>query len=118
MSYVDGYVVPVPNGNKEKYRKAAEKASTVFTEYGATHVVECWGDDVPEGKLTDFRRSVKAEAGENVVFSWVFWPSKSVRDKGMKKVMEDPRMKMSDDMPFDGRRMIYGGFQVLVDKGA
>ena len=77
-------------------------------------MVECWGDDVPDGKVTDFRRAVQAEDGETVVFSWIEWPSKAVRDAGMAKLMADPRMQ-SNDMPFDGKRMIYGGFATLFD---
>jgi uncharacterized protein YbaA (DUF1428 family) len=115
MPYVDGFVVPVPAGNKDAYREMAAKASVVFREYGALQVVECWGDDVPDGKVTDFRRAVQAEAGENVVFSWIVWPSKAARDEGSKKAMEDERFKAMGDMPFDGKRMIYGGFSVLFD---
>jgi uncharacterized protein YbaA (DUF1428 family) len=115
MSYVDGFVIPVRAGGKEAYRAIASKAAPIFKEHGATHVVECWGDDLPEGKVTDFKRAVKAEAGENVVFSWIVWPSKQTRDEGNKKVMEDPRMQMGDDMPFDMQRMFMGGFEVLVD---
>lgn len=117
MSYIDGFVVPVPAENKQAYRETAAKFATLFREYGATRIVECWGDDLPEGKVTDFRRSVKAEPGENVVFSWIVWPSKAVRDAGHKKMMEDPRMKMAGDMPFDGKRMIFGGFELLLDSG-
>ena len=115
MSYVDGFVVPVPAGNKEAYRAMAAKAAQVFMEHGATRFVECWRDDIPDGKVTDFRRAVKAEAGENVVFAWISWPSKAVRDAGMAKVMADPRNQMGGDMPFDGKRMIFGGFQTLLD---
>jgi len=115
MAYVDGYVVPVPTGNKEAYLKLARDASAIFQEHGATHVVECWGDDVPDGKLTDFRRAVAAEEGENVVFSWIVWPDKAARDAGMEKAMKDERMQPSGDMPFNGQRMIFGGFEVLVD---
>ena len=119
MSYVDGFVIPVQAGKKEDYRAIASKAAPIFKEHGATHVVECWGDDLPDGKVTDFKRAVNAKDGENVVFSWIVWPSKKVRDAGNKKVMEDPRMKMGDDMPFDMQRMFFGGFEVLVDtKGA
>lgn len=118
MSYVDGFVIPVRAGEKEAYREIASKAAPIFKELGATHVVECWGDDLPEGKVTDFKRAVKAEAGENVVFSWIVWPSKQTRDAGNKKVMEDPRMKMGGDMPFDMQRMFFGGFEILVDTGA
>ncbi|KAB0264839.1 DUF1428 domain-containing protein [Microvirga brassicacearum] len=115
MSYVDGFVIPVPAGKKEAYRAMAAKAAPIFKEFGATRIVECWGDDIPDGKVTDFKGAVKAEAGENVVFSWIVWPSKAVRDEGNKKVMEDPRLKMEDDMPFDGKRLIYGGFEILLD---
>jgi len=115
MSYIDGFVVPVPTGKKDDYRQMATQAAVVFRENGATQVVECWGDDVPEGKVTDFRRAVAAEAGENVVFSWIVWPSKAVRDAGMQKAMNDPRMQPSGDMPFDGKRMIFGGFEPLLD---
>jgi uncharacterized protein YbaA (DUF1428 family) len=119
MSYVDGYVVAVPAKNKDAYRDMAAKASKVFIEYGATRVVECWGDDVPDGKVTDFKGAVKATNDETVVFSWVEWPSKAARDEGSKKVMADPRMKpesMGD--VFDGKRMIYGGFAPLLDQSA
>jgi uncharacterized protein YbaA (DUF1428 family) len=117
MSYVDGFVIAVPGGNKEAFRAQAAKAAPVFLEYGATRVVECWGDDVPEGKLTDFRRAVKAEEGEVVVFSWIEWPSKQARDSGMAKVMADPRMSsQSMGDVFDGKRMIFGGFQPLLDE--
>ncbi|HEX2257888.1 MAG TPA: DUF1428 domain-containing protein [Afifellaceae bacterium] len=117
MSYVDGFVIPVPAGQKEAYREMAAKAAPIFREHGATRIVECWGDDVPDGEVTDFRRAVKAEAGETIVFSWIVWPSKAVRDEGNKKVMSDPRMQMGGDMPFDGKRLIYGGFEILLDTG-
>lgn len=117
MTYVDGFVIPVPQGNREAYRAMAEKAAPIFIEHGALRVVECWGDDVPDGKVTDFRRSVAAVDGETVVFSWIVYPSKDVRDEANKKVMEDDRMKMEDDMPFDPKRMIFGGFQTIVDAG-
>ncbi len=117
MSYVDGFVVPVPAGNKADYEKMARLGVEVFTEYGATQVVECWGDDVPDGKVTDFRRAVAAEEGETVVFSWIVWPSKAARDEGMAKAMKDERMQPSDGMPFDGKRMIFGGFEVLTSSG-
>ena len=117
MGYIDGFVIPVPKGKKEAYRETASKAAPIFMEHGATRVVECWGDDVPDGKITDFRRAVKAGAEENIVFSWIVWPSKAVRDAGMKKVMEDPRMQSGGDMPFDMQRMIVGGFEILLDTG-
>jgi uncharacterized protein YbaA (DUF1428 family) len=115
--YVDGYLVPVRDENKEAYRGMATKASAVFREHGATRVVEAWGDQVPDGKVTDFKGAVQAADGEKIVFSWVEWPDKATRDAGMAKVMEDERMKPDgDDMPFDGKRMIYGGFAPIVDK--
>ena len=115
MNYVDGFVVAVPTANRERYRQQAEVAAAVFKENGALAVVECWGDDVPEGKLTSFPMAVKREENETVVFSWITWPSRSVRDEGMKKSMADPRLNPeSNPMPFDGKRMIYGGFEVIV----
>ncbi len=116
MTYVDGFLVPVPTNNKDAYRAMAAKAAPVFRDHGALQMVECWGDDIPAGKTTDFRMAVKAEEGENVVFSWIIWPSKETRDAGMAKVMDDPRMKFDPkDMPFDGQRMIFGGFETLLD---
>ena len=115
MNYVDGFVLAVPNANKDTYRRVAEMGSVVFKENGALSVVECWGDDVPEGKLTSFPMAVQCKPDETVVFSWITWPSKAVRDEGMKKSMADPRLKEGmDPMPFDGKRMIFGGFQVIV----
>jgi uncharacterized protein YbaA (DUF1428 family) len=114
--YTDGFVLPVPEQNKDAYLAMAQKAATVFQEYGATRVVEAWGDDVQDGKVTDFRRSVQAKQGEKVVFSWIEWPSKEVRDEGWQKVMADERMKPDhDNMPFDGKRMFWGGFQPVLD---
>ena len=118
MSYIDGFLIPVPEGKKEDYRKLAEWAAPIFMEHGALQVVECWGDDIPAGKLTDFFMAVKAEPGETVVFSWIVWPSKAVRDEGNRKVMADPRMQPMPAMPFDGKRMIFGGFAPLLDSGA
>ncbi|HUO82777.1 MAG TPA: DUF1428 domain-containing protein [Gammaproteobacteria bacterium] len=116
MGYADGYLVPVPAGNKEAYRDLAGKAAAIFKEYGATRVVEAWGDDVPDGKVTDYKSAVKATADEKVVYSWVEWPSKGARDEGWKKVMADPRMQPDkENMPFDGKRMIYGGFTPILD---
>ena len=116
MSYVDGFVAAVPTANRDAYRKYAETAAAVFKEHGALRLVECWGDDVPDGKLTSFPLAVKRQDDETVVFSWITWPSRQVRDEGMKKVMSDPRFDPGvNPMPFDGRRLIYGGFEVLVD---
>jgi len=115
MAYIEGFVVPVPTANREIYRKLALEAAVVFKDHGALGLVECWGDDVPEGKLTSFPMAVQRKDDETVVFSWITWPSREARDKGMKAVMEDPRMKQPESMPFDGKRMIFGGFEVIVD---
>ena len=115
MNYVDGFVLAVPTANRDTYRRVAETAAVVFKENGALSVVECWGDDVPEGKLTSFPMAVQRKDDETVVFSWITWPSKAVREAGMKKSMEDPRLQAGmNPMPFDGKRMIFGGFQVIV----
>ena len=116
MSYVDGFVIPVPANGKQAYLDMATKAAPIFRQHGATRVVECWGDDVPDGKVTDFKGAVKAEEGETVVFSWVEWPSKEARDAGMAKVMADTSMQPGDVMPFDGKRLIYGGFAIMLDQ--
>ena len=116
MTYVDGFLVAVPTAKRETYRKHAEEAAAVFKEHGALKLVECWGDDVPEGKVTSFPLAVQRKEDETVVFSWILWPDRQTRDAGMKKVMEDPRMKpQMESMPFDGKRMIYGGFEMIVD---
>jgi uncharacterized protein YbaA (DUF1428 family) len=106
MKYVDGFVVAVPAANKEAYHRLAAAAAPLFKEFGATRIVECWGDDVPDGKLTDFRGAVKAQEGEVVVFSWIEYHE---------KMMHDPRMKALGEMPFDGKRMIFGGFAPILD---
>jgi uncharacterized protein YbaA (DUF1428 family) len=116
MSYVDGFLVAVPADRQEAYRTLAAKAAEIFVEYGALRVVECWGDDVPEGKTTDFRRAVKAEPNETVVFSWIEWPSRAARDAGNARMMADPRMHGMDHV-FDGKRMVYGGFATILDEG-
>jgi uncharacterized protein YbaA (DUF1428 family) len=116
MSYIDGFVAAVPTANRDAYKKHAERAAVIFKEYGALKVVECWGDDVPDGKLTSFPIAVRKKDDESVVFSWIVWPSRQVRDDGMKKVMADPRSEpTANPMPFDGKRLIYGGFQILVE---
>ncbi len=116
MNYVDGFVVAVTTADREKYTRYAQEAAAVFKENGALQVVECWGDDVPEGKLTSFPLAVQRKPGETVVFSWIAWPSKQVRDQGMKKAMDDPRFDPErNPMPFDGKRLIYGGFQMIVN---
>ncbi|ABS64065.1 protein of unknown function DUF1428 [Parvibaculum lavamentivorans DS-1] len=117
MGHIDGYVLAVPKANKEAYREMAAKAAPVFLDHGATRVVECWEDDVKDGKVTDFRRAVKATKDEAIVFSWVEWPSKEAREKGWPKLMEDERMKYDPaSTPFDGQRMIYGTFTPIVDE--
>jgi uncharacterized protein YbaA (DUF1428 family) len=116
MNYIDGFVAAVPNANREAYRKHATGAAAVFKEHGALQVVECWGDDVPDGKLTSFPMAVKRRDDETVVFSWVAWPSRQARDEAWKKLMADPRMQPDrNPMPFDGKRLIYGGFQTIVE---
>lgn len=126
MSYIDGFVAAVPTANKQKFIKHAELGDSVFIDLGATRVMECWGDDVPDGKVTDFRKAVQAAEDETVVFSWVEWPDKETRDAAMKTMtgwMEnpetaDPRMDPAKNpMPFDGKRLIYGGFAPLVEAG-
>lgn len=113
--YVDGFVVAVPTANKEAYRQYAADAAVIFKENGALSVVECWGDDVPEGKINSMHTAVLRKEGETVVFSWVIWPDKATRDAGLQKVFVDPRMQPGVNlMPFDGTRMIYGGFEVIV----
>lgn len=117
MTYVDGFIIPVPVDNKAAYLELAKRAAPIFKEYGALSVVECWGDDLPLGKLTDFRMAVAAQDGENVVFSWIIWPSKAVRDAGTAKAMADERMGAGDNpqIPFDGKRMVFGGFATLLE---
>jgi uncharacterized protein YbaA (DUF1428 family) len=116
--YVDGFVVPVREDKKDAYGALARKGAPIFREHGATRVVEAWADDVPDGKVTDFRRAVQAEEGEQVVFSFIEWPSKEARDAGWGKVMADERMKPEDGMPFDGKRMFWGGFRPILDVNA
>jgi uncharacterized protein YbaA (DUF1428 family) len=117
MNYVDGFLIPVPASKKKDFVAQAAKMAPIFKEFGAKRVVECWGDDVPDGKVTDFKGAVKAKDDEIVVFSWIEYPSKEVRDAANKRMMEDPRMKeMGDDMPFDGKRMIFGGFAPVLDE--
>lgn len=123
MGYIDGFVIPVLNENKDDYRNVAEAAAPIFMEHGASQVVENWGDDVKHGETTDFYGAVDAEKDENIVFSWISWPSKQARDEGNKAVMADERFKDgapagqpgSMPMPFDGKRMIMGGFVPILD---
>jgi uncharacterized protein YbaA (DUF1428 family) len=115
MPYIDGFVIAAPTADKEKFVDHARRLDALFLEHGATRVVECWGDDVPDGKLTDFRRAVQAKADETVVFSWIEWPDKKTRDAGMARTRTDPRMVSDPPMPFDGKRMIFGGFVPAVE---
>ncbi len=124
MSYIDGFVIAVPTENKQKFIDHAKLGDSVFMDLGATRIVECWGDDVPAGKLTDFRMAVKAKDDETVVFSWIEWPDKATRDVAYAKMQDwmenpdqaDPRMNPAKNpMPFDGKRMIFGGFAPLLD---
>ena len=114
--YIDGFVIACPKANRDKFIEHAKLGDSVFIDLGATRVVECWGDDVPDGKQTDFKRAVQCKDDETVVFSWIEWPDKETRDAGMKKMMEDPRMDpKTNPMPLDGARMIYGGFRPILD---
>ena len=120
MSYFDGFIIAVPTANKQKFIEHATRSDSIFTEFGALRVVECWADDVPEGKVTDFGKAVQANADETVVFSFIEWPDKKTRDAAMNKMMSDD---FSDDrmdpeknpMPFDGSRLIYGGFEPVIE---
>jgi uncharacterized protein YbaA (DUF1428 family) len=119
MAYVDGFVMAVPEANKQKFIDHAQAGDSVFLELGATRVLECWADDVPDGKVTDFRRAVQAGEDEVVVFSWIEWPDKVTRDAAMGRMSElmktDDRMNPEKNpMPFDGKRLIYGGFAPIV----
>lgn len=120
MTYIDGFVIAVPTANRQKFIDHANMADGLFLEMGATRVIECWGDDVPDGQHTDFRKAVQATDDENVVFSWIEWPDKATRDAGMARMMSadfsDPRMDPAKNpMPFDGKRMIFGGFAPVVE---
>lgn len=115
MNYVDGFVVAVPTANREAYQRHAQDMAGLFRKHGALSVTECWGDDVPPGKLTSFPLAVKCEANETVVFSWVCWPSRQSRDEGWKELMQEPQMQPTNSPNlFDGKRLIYGGFQAIV----
>lgn len=116
MTYVDGFVAAVPTANHEKYRQFAEEAAGMFKKHGALKVVECWGDDVPEGKVTSMPMAVKCQDDETVVFSWILWPSKEVRNEAMPKVIAEMDNAGPDNpIPFDGKRVIFGGFEMILD---
>ncbi len=116
MAYIDGFVIAVPKSNRQAFIDHAKSADSMFIELGALRIVECWADDVPDGTTTDFRKAVKTQDDEDVIFSWIEWPDKVTRDTAIAVMMDpentDPRMKM--DMPFDGKRMIFGGFTPVV----
>jgi uncharacterized protein YbaA (DUF1428 family) len=117
MSYIDGMVAAVPTAKRSEYLKHSKQMNAIFKDYGATRIVECWGDDVPDGKLTSFPMAVQKKDDETVVLSWIHWPSKDVRNVGMAKAMADPRMNPErNPMPFDGKRMIFGGFEVVLEQ--
>jgi uncharacterized protein YbaA (DUF1428 family) len=113
--YVDGFVVPVPEGKRDAYRELAAKMAKVFRQNGATRVIEAFGDDVSKGEVTDFYRAVKAEDGEGVVFSFIEWPDKTARDEAWKAIMSDESLKPEGEMPFAGQRMFWGGFEKVLD---
>src|SRR5438477_383334 len=116
MAYIDGFVAAVPAANKDAYRKHIAEVAPLFKEFGVTRMVENWGDEVPDGKVTDFKGAVKAEPGEAVMYGWVEWASKDARDKAWAKMMADPRMQPGHEKPpFDGQRMVYGGFAPILD---
>jgi uncharacterized protein YbaA (DUF1428 family) len=119
MTYFEGFLVPVPESRREEYRKHAADAAPLFHEFGVERHVEAWDSDVPEGKVTDFRKAVDAKPDEKVVFSWFEYPDKAARDAANQKMTNDPRMKdMGASMPFDGKRMIFGGFDAIVEEGS
>lgn len=120
MSYIDGFVIAVPTANRQKFIDHARMADVMFIEFGATRVIEAWEDDVKDGKVTDFRRAVQATPDESIVFSWIEWPDKQTHDAAMARMMapgfDDPRMDpVRNPMPFDGKRLIFGGFVPVVE---
>jgi uncharacterized protein YbaA (DUF1428 family) len=117
MAYIDGFVLPVPADRRDAYAEHARRAWPLFRMHGALRMVECWGDDVPDGVTTSFPMAVKLEPGEVAVFSWIEWPDKATRDRCHAGMMSDPDWQAADkaNMPFDGRRMIFGGFVPVLD---
>lgn len=116
MSYIDGFVIAAPTARREEFLDHARRVDAMFLEFGATRIVEAWGDDVPRGKVTDFYRAVAAQEDETVVFSWIEWPDKATRDAGMARLRSDPRMN-EGSVPFDGKRMIFAGFTPILELG-
>jgi len=117
MTYFQGFVIPVKPDRKHDYRAMAAKAAPIFADYGAIRTVECWEEEVADGKVTDLRRAVAAEPGEKIVFSWVIWPDRATCDAAAERMMADERMKPDGDVPFDMQRMIYAGFEPVFDRG-
>ena len=117
MTYVDGFVIPVPVANKQAYIEFAELCGPYFKKHGALSLIECWGDDVPEGETTSFHMAVKRKPDEGVLFSWIIWPDKATRNSAMDKIVADMEADghSPHDVPFDGARMIYGGFEKIID---
>ena len=113
MTYVDGFLLAVPTARKDRYLEIARDAAALFRKHGALSVVENWGDDVPDGKVTSFPMAVKLKPDETVVFSWITWPTKEARDNGMQAAIQE--MGQPDDVPFDGQRMIFGGFETIFE---
>ena len=115
MAYVMTYVAAVPTEKRAEYERVSKVAADVFRAHGANRVVECWGADVPPGEVTSFPLAVKAGPDETVVIGWQEWPDKATQEAGMPKAMQDPRMAAMQDMPADGKRLIFGGFEVVLD---
>ena len=116
MTYVDGFVAAVPTAKREAFRAHAETTGAILKELGAVEVVDCWGDDVPDGEVTSFPLAVKCQPDETVCFGWIVWPSRDARNAGMERFMTDPRMSHeANPMPFDGKRMIFGGFEMILE---
>ena len=115
MTYISGFVTPVPDGNKDAYIASAAKAWPLFKEYGAVQHVEAWGDNIPDGTTTDFKRAVALKDGETVVFAWVMWPDKATADRCEASMQTDDRWQAME-MPFDGKRMVFGGFETVYEQ--
>lgn len=115
MAYIEGFLIPVPRDKRADYEALARAAAPLFTDHGATRIVETWSDDIAHGHTTDFYRAVKAEEGEDVVFSWIEYPDKATRDSAHERMTSDPRFEALGAMPFDGKRMIFGGFTPIMD---
>ena len=116
--FIDGVILPVPEAKRAEYSDFAAKFADLFVEYGATRVVDAWGADVPDGKVTDYNRATHKQPDETIVYSWIEWPSKPVRDQAWEQVMKDERMQNQEGRPFDGKRMMFGGFTPIVDSAA